>query len=383
MAQTRAGPRARLSAQTSVPQEKRVGFHVEPDLIDLAEEVSEELGDELAERFPRCHWKVRVEQAEPKDPSLGRREFVRDLRRYSLDQDWDLAVCLTRLPLRSNGRPVVFHAHTAEGVGLISVPALGAFRLERRAREAVLDLIDGLMGAGDGAVAEDRDRVLEQGPSVSSEMADQEGTVRFSSAVVRGNLRLLLGMVRSNHPWRIAARLSRAVVAALGTAAYILASASVWELAASLTWPRLLGLTLFTLTAAAVILVVAHDLWERGSRPKERERIVLFNAATTLTIAIGAITCYVVLFALAVLAALALIPSQFLASQIHQSVDLADYLHLGWFAATLATIAGALGSLTESDLSVREAAYGYHPDAAADSASADEDPGAPPREARV
>jgi uncharacterized membrane protein len=189
-------------------------------------------------------------------------------------------------------------------------------------------------------------------------------------------------MVRSNHPWRIAARLSRAVVAALGTAAYILASASVWELAASLTWPRLLGLTLFTLTAAAVILVVAHDLWERGSRPEERERIVLFNVATTLTIAIGAITCYVVLFALAVLAALALIPSQFLASQIHQSVDLADYLHLGWFAATLATIAGALGSLTESDLSVREAAYGYHPDAAADSASADENPGAPAREAK-
>src|SRR4051794_37476992 len=371
MAQTRAGSPARLSAQTGVPQEMRVGFRVEPDLIDLAEEVAEELGDELAVRFPGYDWKVRVEQAEPKDPFLRRQEFVRDLRRYSLDRGWDLAVCLTKLPLRSNGRPVVFHAHAAEGVGLISVPALGAFRLERRARQAVLDLIDGLMGADGGAVAEDSDRVPEQGPSISSEMADQEGTVRFSSAVVRGNMRLLLGMVRSNHPWRIAARLSRAVVAALGTAAYILASASLWQLAAALTWPRLLVLTLLTLTAAAVILIVAHDLWERSSRPEERERVVLFNAATTLTIAIGAITCYVALFALAVSAALALIPSHFVASQIHQSVGLADYLHLGWFAATLATIAGALGSLTESELSVREAAYGYHPDAAADSASAD------------
>jgi uncharacterized membrane protein len=375
MAQTRAGPQEPLSAQASVGQEMHVGFHVEPDLIDLAEEVSEELGDELADRFPGCRWTVGVEQAEPKDPSQGRREFVRDVRRYSLDRGWDLAVCLTRLPLRSNRRPVVFHAHATEGVGLISVPALGPFRQERRAREAVLDLIDGLMSADAGAAAGDGDRVSEQGPSVSPKMADQEGTVRFSSAVVRGNLRLLLGMVRSNHPWRIAARLSRAVVAALGTAAYILASASVWQLAASLTWPRLLGLTLFTLAAAAVILIVAHDLWEQSSRPEDRERIVLFNAATTLTIAIGVITCYAALFALAVLAALALIPSHFLASQIQQSVSLADYLHLGWFAATLATIAGALGSLTESDLSVREAAYGYHPDAAADSAPADEDLG--------
>jgi hypothetical protein len=89
---------------------------------------------------------------------------------------------------------------------------------------------------------------------------------------------------------------------------------------------------------------------------------MLFNIVTTITIAIGVLSLYLALFAAAALCAFGLIPSDVLAGEVGHSADPSDYLHLAWFGASIATLAGALGSMTESDLTVREAAYRYTPE---------------------
>ena len=85
-----------------------------------------------------------------------------------------------------------------------------------------------------------------------------------------------------------------------------------------------------------------------------------FAAILALTIAIGVLTLYLALLALSVVGSFSLIPEGALNAQIHRA-GAADYLRLAWLATSLATLAGALGSLVESDLAVREAAYGYRP----------------------
>jgi hypothetical protein len=261
---------------------------------------------------------------------------------------------------------VIALTSATDGVGVISVPALGAVGVGSRAREAILDLVEGLVGESSGRRGGAQSRVVgrlrELVSPLDAARVRGDNVVRFSSAVVRGNLRLLLGMVRANNPARVVIGLSRAMVAALGTAAYVLASFSIWQLAVNLGWARLLVLTLLTVTAACVTLIAAHHLWEHSSRDKDRERVVLFNAATTLTIVLGVLALYGALFLFSAACTIGLVPGDFFSSQTRVSADLPHLLELAWFTTSLATLAGALGSLTESDLSVREAAYGYHPD---------------------
>lgn len=62
----------------------------------------------------------------------------------------------------------------------------------------------------------------------------------------------------------VAVKLSRAMVAALGTAAYVLASTGFWTLAGHMTWPRLLGRSIAALVVTSVALIASHDLWEHS-----------------------------------------------------------------------------------------------------------------------
>jgi hypothetical protein len=343
----------------------RVGLHAEPQLRDLAERIVDDLREDLQRRFPEIEWRVELGHGAPKDPQARIAELVQDARQLLLDNSWDLIICLTDIPLRSDGhRPLTAIASATDGVGLISVPALGAFDRERKVRQAAVDLIAGLVGRTDEERTKGgesvRARLRELASPIGTQVRDEK-TIRFSTAVILGNLRLLVGMVRANHPWRVAVKLSRALVAALGTAAYVLASTGFWTLASFMTWPRLLGLAVAALVTTSVALITAHHLWERSTNPQTRERVILFNAVTTLTIAIGVLTLYLALLTFSVVGSFSLIPEGALHQQVARDITATDYLRLAWLATSLATLAGALGSLVESDLAVREAAYGYRP----------------------
>lgn len=57
-----------------------------------------------------------------------------------------------------------------------------------------------------------------------------------------------------------------------------------------------------------------------------------------------------------------------LGMQVDHDVGVGDYLALSCLVASLATQGGALGAALENDRAVREAAYGYRPDARTEAA---------------
>jgi hypothetical protein len=339
----------------------------------FAEELHSDLPVTLHERSPTTQWKIETQVEPLAGPPGTDVDLVQLARRRMLDRSWNMAVVLTDLPIHVGRRPVTAHVSVTLGVGVISVPALGPIATESLVRQTVLRVIEGLTAES----ARGRDRVTTEiwhRPGfrarlhsfmhpVGRVLVQQEDTVQFVTDTAGGNLRLVIGMVRANRPWHLIAGLSRALVAALGAAAFTLTSPGVWRIANGLTWPRLLILSLGAIAGTCLLLITVHSLLEPlPSQPAARQRILLFNLATTLTIVLGVITHYLALFVITIVAGLALIAPPVFGREIGHAVAVTDYLRLAALVTTLGTIGGALGAAVESDRAVREAAYGYRPE---------------------
>jgi hypothetical protein len=150
------------------------------------------------------------------------------------------------------------------------------------------------------------------------------------------------------------------VVAAFASGAYALLTNTPWQIASGLGWVRLLVIMVLSVGALLGWLIVVHELWESRTGAGPAKDTALYNAATTLTLLIAILCAYAALFALLLVAAALVIDPDVFQQNIGHSVDLADYVTLAWFAASVATVAGALGSGLENEDAVRQAAYGHN-----------------------
>ena len=344
-----------------------LGVIVAPRLArDVTAKIAAELGDDLRALDTGVDWRTEFTVDRLVAPPVPTTEIIDAARRKLLDANWDLGVVVTDLPLRVGRRPVSRQVSPTHGIAVVSLPALGALHLAPRLRRTLLELVGELVGdrdgqwGGDGALARLRRRwgrdVLQE---LATDTADRPGALRFLliAEVLSSHLRLLLGMVRANRPWRLAARLYRALLAAVVAGAYGLVTSDIWRISASAGSTRLALASIASISFTSGAVIVAHGLWERAPDRRLRDQVILFNFATAATVLIGIATLYVALFLLIFAAAELLLSPDALGSGLGHAVGTGDYATLAWFTASLATVGGALGAGLESDEAVREAAY--------------------------
>jgi hypothetical protein len=344
----------------------RVGVVNAPAISDeLTTGLVDDIRGELEARFPDVRWAFQLLDDGLVEPPAEDSEIVGAARQLLLTRAWDLVVVLTDLPLRSARRPVVAHASPMHGVAVLSVPALGTVAVRRRLRDAVLRLIAALLGEARDESADGRTdparhrRIGSRLRELGSDVEGQAPSLRFTTRVFTGHLRLLFGMVRANRPWELAARLSRALTAAAAAGVFALVTPDIWSLASALGWPRLTVVSVGSVLAIGMTLIVGARLWERVGDPRTRQQVVLFNIATTATVVIGVAVFYAALLVLSLLGGLLLVVPSLLADAISHPVTFGDYVEVAWLTSSLATVGGALGAGLESDEAVRRAAYTY------------------------
>jgi len=251
-------------------------------------------------------------------------------------REWDLVVGLTELPLRDDdGRYLLVRTDPQGRSAVLSLPALGGLRLHARARHAVRVLV--------------------------GDMTDPSTQVEHRVPLPRlgGRWRLLIGMVLANRPWLLVLGLKSALVAALATGAVATINSTVWLLASSLSWWRLVVATIASVACLVVWIVVDGGLWDRpdDKSPEARERSRLYNASTLVTLTTGVLICYLALYVVNLVWALFVLDPAVMGGNLHASLGYRDLFVLTWFVASAATVGGALGTGLESDEAIRAATY--------------------------
>ncbi|KAA9111728.1 hypothetical protein F6B43_07465 [Microbacterium rhizomatis] len=257
---------------------------------------------------------------------------LRRLRSLGITSEWDLVIGVTELPLRDDdGRYLLAAIDPQRHSAVLSLPALGGFRVQTRAREAVRGLVSGMAEP------------------------DSREEKRLPLPGVSGRGRLLLGMVLANRPWLLAAGLKSALVAALATGAVATIEPTVWMLAGSLSGWRLAVATIASIAIVVAWIVIDGELWDRpeDESTQARARSRLYNASTLLTLTVGVVICYSALYVVNLAWALFVLDP----SLVGDSPGYGDLFVLTWFVASVATLGGALGTGLESDDAIRAAAY--------------------------
>ncbi|MFJ6907795.1 hypothetical protein [Streptomyces griseoluteus] len=340
----------------------------DPDApTEIARRLARVLPDRLAEKAGQGRrFEVRVVS----EPFTAGTEDLSTLVHRIIDrarsEDWDIVVAITDLPLHVHGRKLVVELSHEHGLALLSLPTLGGLRLRTRAARVVEQVVltlaaphttgtDGQPGSRPLGHFVSRLAPIHPGQVDEDEIAD----LRYVVGGPRGYLRVLVGMVRANRPWRLVPGLSKALAAALATGAVATVNSTVWSLSQALSTPRLVIATVGSVVIMIGWLIVDAQLWHRSAnaRPEERKRTSLYNASTVLTVGIGVIVCYVGLLAVNLVWALFILNDKVFATTTRDPLNATDYWTLSWFVASIATVGGALGSGLESDEAIRAAAF--------------------------
>lgn len=331
-------------------QHKIVGLMADPGLAEsVARRVADSLGERLSDKAGEEWTVATIQESLPVGPdgSINLAQYASGLlEKYG----WDYVFYLTDLPTFHDGQPILCRTVAQSQGALIVLPALGAIRLRSQVLELVTTLLPTLSGTADRI-----DLV-----NVAKDIRHKHMVTQLDSdspvIVLRGPLsraRMLAGMVRGNQPFRLPGAMSGFLTAGAATGAFGIFYSSIWALADELHPGRLLLISAVVIGLLTSWLILRNGLWNKEPDTQSR----LDNAATITTVGIGVLLSYVILFLGLLALSAVVVDADYLSSQLERPAQLLNYLDLSWLAASLGTLAGALGANFDSDEDVRKATY--------------------------
>ncbi|KWW40535.1 hypothetical protein AU359_01131 [Micrococcus luteus] len=360
----------------------------------LVRRIAGDVEDRLDERLPQPGgWRVETRQESLPVGATGGMVLEEPVRSLADGQGWDTVVAVVDLPRFDDRRGVVADVVPQLRVGVVCVPALGVITPARRLRETVLRIVEHIDTAPhvdppdgeldvqssdeSGEVEEDGGRspadeppepdtdalrgiapLVDVDADVTTTTRMGGGSRRTSTVYVKGwtgTLRLLAGMVMANRPLLMPRDMTFTIASASAAGAYGVFFGSIWVLSSVMSPGRLAAVSVLSVVLLVAWLVTTNGLWTHGAAHQHSSR--LDNLSTVLTVGLACTVVYVLLFVTLLLVALMIIPVEYLEEELDQPSGVGDYVRLVWLAASMGTMAGAVGSSLDDSDHIRNATY--------------------------
>jgi hypothetical protein len=353
----------------------------------------ESIVDELRHLWPSVAWRVAVVHREVLVHS-ARVEPIALMDEAVMEataSGWDFTFVITSAELVGHYRPLsraaVARSLAAAAISTIRLDpahsdtrAPEAERIDvilRRLRVLILHCLGHLVGLSHSSVEsnvmnlanypEDFDRApgftpeqVDQMTALLREVADPRleeqsrphrlKTARFYLQSAWINCREIVGAVIEAQPWLFPFRLGRLTTAAGSALAILLLTAEVWDLATGLGAWRLVVMALAAIAASTVWVVARQRLLSSPDRQQLTELFVIRRISTVAIMVLGIVTTYVLLFGIALLAAVLLFRAPLVSAwstSLNGPPAWGHYIALVVFVSSIGLMIGAFGASFE------------------------------------
>lgn len=366
-----------------------IGWLLEGDLPprerDATREAAAAMEASLAACMPDFEWVIETLDR-PVVTERARIEPVRLLDTAEIDRDrrgWDFAFVVTSRELRGRERSRVLGATAGIfATALVSTAFLqeslrGEAPLASRLHALAMHLfgrlnglaadrsatwmrqvvraedLDGTEGFAPTAVADLSERMEEVADLRVEEMEGRrQGRLGFYARSLWQNRGALPNVILRMRPWSFPLRLRRLTTAAGSALAVLVMTAESWEVAANLSAPAIVTLSLAAIVATSAYLIRVQHLLAFRRGPLREQRAVS-NAGTVVAVGAGMVVTYAGVFALAWLLAAGMFGDALIETWTGASGAETTFVRLRLAALTgsLSVLIGALGASFEP--------YGY------------------------
>lgn len=345
---------------------RRVGIIVAPGVLDnVVDRLKKRVADRLEEEVSdSVEWEIEFITDSLTGFAETKEELYDKTVDYLEDNEWSHVVTVTDLPVHNDDKIIAIEINKSKKAALISIPAYGWPPIKKKVSRSIVSIIKIMEDLYDQEKQKRHfkkffptSRLHHQRETM--EETGEERIVYYLNNNIRGILRLTGGMAWANNPFNMMRSLSGVIAIAFATGSFGLIFSTMWNLSYYFPNWRLGGITLMAVIGMVVWIIVSHNLWERNAPEKHKRIVKLYNRTTLVTLFISLFFYYVVLYIMFLSAGLMLLPSNYVASSIGvEEIGIGFYLQLAWFAASISTVAGAIGAGIQDEGLIRESTYG-------------------------